>query len=253
MWSRPGFDTFLSVPPLRFTPFDYQLQAARSALRRMRGRAILADEVGLGKTIEAGLILAELRLRGLADRTLVISPAGLVTQWQEELERKFGVPTVRVGRAAGGTAGLAPADRERGPAGAGRLAARRAPGSAEVRADPRPVGPDRRGRGTPGTRAAQRLREADTRAALPSFAAADGDSGGEPAAGSVRAREPGRARPAGHRGAVPGGARRARCRAELGAEERGGTAEADRRGDDPAPAQRGERAAAAAPGGDAPR
>ncbi len=98
VWSRPGFDTFLSVASLRFDPFDYQLQAARGALRRMRGRAILADEVGLGKTIEAGLILAELRLRGLADRTLVIAPAGLVTQWQEELERKFGVPTVLAGR-----------------------------------------------------------------------------------------------------------------------------------------------------------
>ena len=59
---------------------------------------ILADEVGLGKTMEAGLILEELRLRGLADRTLVITPAGLVTQWREELERKFGVPTVLVGR-----------------------------------------------------------------------------------------------------------------------------------------------------------
>ncbi len=98
VWSRPGFDTFLSVASLRFTPFDYQLQAARGALRRMRGRAILADEVGLGKTIEAGLILTELRLRGLADRTLVITPAGLVTQWQEELERKFGVPTVLAAR-----------------------------------------------------------------------------------------------------------------------------------------------------------
>jgi len=98
VWNRPGFDTFLSEASLRFSPFDYQLQAARSALRRMRGRAILADEVGLGKTIEAGLILAELRLRRLADRALVITPAGLVTQWQEELERKFGVPTVRVGQ-----------------------------------------------------------------------------------------------------------------------------------------------------------
>jgi len=98
VWSRPGFDTFLSLPSLRFTPFDYQLQAVRGALRRMRGRAILADEVGLGKTIEAGLILSELRLRGLADRTLVITPAGLVTQWREELERKFGVPTVLAGR-----------------------------------------------------------------------------------------------------------------------------------------------------------
>ena len=76
VWSRPGFDTFLALDSLRFTPFDYQLQAARSALRRMRGRAILADEVGLGKTIEAGVILAELRLRGLADRTLVTPRPG---------------------------------------------------------------------------------------------------------------------------------------------------------------------------------
>jgi SNF2 family DNA or RNA helicase len=98
VWSRPGFDTFLSLPSLRFEPFDYQVQAARTALRRMRGRAILADEVGLGKTIEAGLTLAELRLRGLADRTLVIAPAGLVVQWREELERKFVLPTVTAGR-----------------------------------------------------------------------------------------------------------------------------------------------------------
>ncbi len=73
VWSRPGFDTFLSVASLRFTPFDYQLQAARSALRRMRGRAILADEVGLGKTIEAGLILAELRLQAQLEKLLVVS------------------------------------------------------------------------------------------------------------------------------------------------------------------------------------
>jgi SNF2 family DNA or RNA helicase len=98
VWSRPGFETFLSLSSLRFAPFDYQLQAARSALRRMRGRAILADEVGLGKTIEAGLILAELRLRGLADRCLIITPPGLLAQWQEELERKFAVPTLLAGR-----------------------------------------------------------------------------------------------------------------------------------------------------------
>jgi len=125
VWSRPGFDTFLSVPALRFTPFDYQLQAARSALRRMRGRAILADEVGLGKTIEAGLILAELRLRGLADRTLVITPAGLVAQWQEELERKFGVPTRLPGQ-----------DTDRGVVVASLAAARRDPLKSQLTPDP---------------------------------------------------------------------------------------------------------------------
>jgi SNF2 family DNA or RNA helicase len=90
---RPGFDTLLSLPQLAFEPFDYQRETASTVLRRMRGRAILADEVGLGKTIEAGLILTELRLRGLADRALVLTPAGLVEQWRDELERKFGLPT----------------------------------------------------------------------------------------------------------------------------------------------------------------
>jgi SNF2 family DNA or RNA helicase len=93
VWSKPGFDTFLTLPRLSFDPFDYQLSAAQTVLRRMRGRAILADEVGLGKTIEAGLVLSELRLRGLADRVLVLTPAGLVGQWREELERKFALPT----------------------------------------------------------------------------------------------------------------------------------------------------------------
>ncbi len=92
IWSRPGFDIFLSRPSLGFEPFDYQWQTAQTVLRRMRGRAILADEVGLGKTIEAGLVLSELRMRGLGDRALVVVPAGLTEQWREELERKFALP-----------------------------------------------------------------------------------------------------------------------------------------------------------------
>src|SRR5689334_18373651 len=93
VWSRPGFDTILSQPHLAFAPFDHQLATMRTVLGRMRGRAILADEVGLGKTIEAGLVLSELRIRGSADRALVVAPAGLVGQWREELESKFGLPT----------------------------------------------------------------------------------------------------------------------------------------------------------------
>jgi superfamily II DNA or RNA helicase len=92
VWSRPGFDTVLSQSRLNFSPFDYQLATMQTVLRRMRGRAILADEVGLGKTIEAGLVLSELRMRGPADRALVITPAGLVDQWREELERSSGYP-----------------------------------------------------------------------------------------------------------------------------------------------------------------
>jgi SNF2 family DNA or RNA helicase len=93
LWMRPGFDTFVSLSRLRFEPFAHQLQAAESVLRRMRGRAILADEVGLGKTIEAGLVISELRLRGLARRVLILVPAGLVDQWREELDRKFALPS----------------------------------------------------------------------------------------------------------------------------------------------------------------
>ena len=93
LWARPGFEILASLPRLRFEPFPYQVQAAQRVLRHMQGRAILADEVGLGKTIEAALVASELRLRGLAARILVIVPAGLVAQWQEELDRKFALPS----------------------------------------------------------------------------------------------------------------------------------------------------------------
>src|ERR1700678_626714 len=92
VWRRPGFDTFASVSNLPFEPFEHQLHAASVVLQRMSGRAILADEVGLGKTIEAGIVLSELRLRGLARRVLVLAPPGLVAQWGEGLERKFALP-----------------------------------------------------------------------------------------------------------------------------------------------------------------
>jgi SNF2 family DNA or RNA helicase len=96
VWSRPGFDTLVSLGHVNIEPFEHQLATVRTVLRRMRGRAILADEVGLGKTIEAALVLSELRARGLARQTLVITPAGLVGQWQEELDRKFALPSVVV-------------------------------------------------------------------------------------------------------------------------------------------------------------
>jgi SNF2 family DNA or RNA helicase len=105
VWARPGFDTFMSRPRLRFEPFPYQLEAAARVLRHMQGRAILADEVGLGKTIEAGIVLSELRLRGLADRALVLAPAGLVGQWREELERKFALPSTIADGGFASTAG----------------------------------------------------------------------------------------------------------------------------------------------------
>jgi len=72
---------------------DYQVETVLKVLRTFRGRALLADEVGLGKTIEAGMLISEFHLRGLARRTLVIAPAALVGQWQAELLEKFSITT----------------------------------------------------------------------------------------------------------------------------------------------------------------
>ena len=72
----------------------HQIDTAKRVLNEMRGRAILADEVGLGKTIEAGLILKEYMIRGLVRKTLILVPASLVLQWVRELNSKFGIPAV---------------------------------------------------------------------------------------------------------------------------------------------------------------
>ena len=88
-----GFDRLLAWPVLQgVTRYDHQERTALRVLRDMRGRAILADEVGLGKTIEAGLVLKEYALRGLVRRALVLTPAALTDQWREEMETKFSLP-----------------------------------------------------------------------------------------------------------------------------------------------------------------
>jgi len=68
----------------------HQIFAAHRVVSSPRRRFLLADEVGLGKTIEAGMIWQALAQRGQAKRTLIITPAGLTTQWQEEMLDKFG-------------------------------------------------------------------------------------------------------------------------------------------------------------------
>lgn len=75
-------------------PLPHQIDTARKVLLNMRGRAILADEVGLGKTIEAGLVLKEYMIRGLVKRALILVPASLVLQWVRELNYKFSIPAV---------------------------------------------------------------------------------------------------------------------------------------------------------------
>ncbi|MFO7317059.1 MAG: SNF2-related protein [Bacilli bacterium] len=73
---------------------DHQIDAARTVIEKMNGKAILADEVGLGKTIEAGLILKEYILRGLVKKALILVPASLLTQWVDELNGKFSIPAI---------------------------------------------------------------------------------------------------------------------------------------------------------------
>ena len=79
------------VAPLEglVTPLPHQLNALSRTLSGDRIRYLLADEVGLGKTIEAGLAIRELKVRGLVRRVLVVAPMGLCTQWVQEMQTHF--------------------------------------------------------------------------------------------------------------------------------------------------------------------
>lgn len=77
-----------------FTPLPHQVKTAQRVIGEMRGRAILADEVGLGKTIEAGLVFKEYLDRGLIQNALILVPSSLVLQWTRELNQKFRIPAV---------------------------------------------------------------------------------------------------------------------------------------------------------------
>ena len=70
-------------------PLPHQIHALSRAISGDRVRYLLADEVGLGKTIEAGLVMRELKLRGLVRRILVVAPKGIATQWVAEMQTHF--------------------------------------------------------------------------------------------------------------------------------------------------------------------
>ena len=73
----------------RIDLLPHQLEPALAVLRGLGTRILLADEVGLGKTVQAALVVAELRLRGAADRVLILTPAGLREQWAAEFRARL--------------------------------------------------------------------------------------------------------------------------------------------------------------------
>ena len=204
--THAGFDRLIALPLVRdIELLEHQIRTAKTVLRRFRGRAMLCDEVGLGKTIEAGLILSELMMRGLVRSVLVLVPPSLIEQWQGEMRRKFSIELISHDD---------PAFRERGTAAWGEFdrviasihTAKREPHRV---GDPGPeVGHRHRRRGPspaqpqhPGLEVRQRAPEAV-------HPAADGDPGAEQPRGAV---QPGHAAGAGapeHGAAVPAPLRR---------------------------------------------
>ncbi|HOP75315.1 MAG TPA: SNF2-related protein [Bacillota bacterium] len=100
-----GFEDLLVISHLQehwrkngFVLYPHQIETVKKVISEMRGRAILADEVGLGKTIEAAMILKEYMLRGLVKRFLILTPAALCRQWEAELREKFEIHTLIANR-----------------------------------------------------------------------------------------------------------------------------------------------------------
>ncbi|MDI3257913.1 MAG: SNF2-related protein [Kyrpidia sp.] len=89
-------DDLICLPHIReLEPFEYQLKTVKAVIHRFKGRALLCDEVGLGKTVEAGICMMEYIMRGLAKKILILVPPSLVNQWHEEMKRKFNQDFVR--------------------------------------------------------------------------------------------------------------------------------------------------------------
>jgi superfamily II DNA or RNA helicase len=93
---RRGAGPFRSAAQLAFEPRTYQLVPLLMALRQQVPRLLIADDVGIGKTIEAGLILRELMDRGEVDAFSVLCPPHLVEQWVAELKARFGIEAAAV-------------------------------------------------------------------------------------------------------------------------------------------------------------
>ncbi|MFC1716449.1 DEAD/DEAH box helicase, partial [Candidatus Poribacteria bacterium] len=82
-------DKLITANNFKIVPLPHQVLAVNNVIGKFMPRCLIADEVGLGKTIEAALIYEELKLRNMVNRILIITPAGLTVQWRDELKTKF--------------------------------------------------------------------------------------------------------------------------------------------------------------------
>ena len=89
LWTRHLHDSLVSLSHARVDLKPHQVAVVHRVISSYPHRFLLSDEVGLGKTIEAAMVIKELRARGFARRVLVLVPSGLVRQWQFELKTKF--------------------------------------------------------------------------------------------------------------------------------------------------------------------
>ena len=89
LWTRHLHDSLVSLSHARVDLKPHQVSVVHRVISSYPHRFLLCDEVGLGKTIEAAMVVKELRARGLARRVLILVPSGLVRQWQFELKTKF--------------------------------------------------------------------------------------------------------------------------------------------------------------------
>ncbi len=94
--ANPTNNRLICLPYVReLEMFDYQVQTVKSVISHFKGRVLLSDEVGLGKTVEAGMAMLEYIMRGLARRILILVPPSLVEQWENEMKRKFNQDFIR--------------------------------------------------------------------------------------------------------------------------------------------------------------
>ena len=89
---QSGFDELLCLNSITdVEKYWYQIETVKKVLRYFHGRVLLCDEVGLGKTIEAGMLIKEYIMRGMVKNVLILTPASLVSQWRDEMQAKFGI------------------------------------------------------------------------------------------------------------------------------------------------------------------